>query len=515
MLGMGFSSTLSIELTEYNKLNASLSEINNDFNFDLSDSKIQNARKLLASDNLKNILKEIHKLYYEDFEYVQNKIISNVSLNVDIDSLYNEINDLFELLNNDLDYTEFKEDRLEFMNNFTELFEDLENWVYKDYKLQKNSITRLKSIENGERRRLDENINIEEIQDILNIIDYKITNLTSNIFNSEKLIDLQSSINQITSEINVQLITLKNTLDSYIKYVSFYLTKENLTPYSKNATDIYNTVNDILNDYLKNQSDIFNNILIILEEYSVEYNNNVKPKLINAINNVMKYSSKQLITKYLKNEENNEEENEINVEKIIEYITKHNYYLNIMIKTDNPFSLEKISLNSCTILDNSKKIEDDNSSFTLFECFEYFKEKETLKRGNEWYCKKCKQHQCAEKQMEFYYLPKLFVVCLKRFSQGRRSYWGGLSKNSDFINFPLDNMDMKDYVCGPDKNHSIYDCFAVSQHYGSLGGGHYTAICKNIDNKWYSYNDSSCSETSKNQAISDAAYVIFYRRKTD
>ena len=220
-----------------------------------------------------------------------------------------------------------------------------------------------------------------------------------------------------------------------------------------------------------------------------------------------------LITK--KNEENNEEENEINVEKIIEYITKHNYYLNIMIKTDNPFSLEKISLNSCTILDNSKKIEDDNSSFTLFECFEYFKEKETLKRGNEWYCKKCKQHQCAEKQMEFYYLPKLFIVCLKRFSHSRRSYWGGLSKNSDFINFPLDNMDMKDYVCGPDKNNSIYDCFAVSQHYGSLGGGHYTAICKNIDNKWYSYNDSSCSETSKNQAISDAAYVIFYRRKTD
>ena len=211
----------------------------------------------------------------------------------------------------------------------------------------------------------------------------------------------------------------------------------------------------------------------------------------------------------------NEEENVINVEKIIDYINNHNYYLNIMIKTDNPFSIEKISLNSCTILDNSKDIENDNNSFTLFECFEYFKEKETLKKGNEWYCKKCKQHQCAEKQMEFYYLPKLFIVCLKRFSQGRRSYWGGLSKNSDFINFPLDNMDMKDYVCGPDKNHSIYDCFAVSQHYGSLGGGHYTAICKNIDNKWYSYNDSSCSETSKNQAISDAAYVIFYRRKTD
>ena len=55
--------------------------------------------------------------------------------------------------------------------------------------------------------------------------------------------------------------------------------------------------------------------------------------------------------------------------------------------------------------------------------------------------------------MEFYYLPKLFIVCLKRFSHSRRSYWGGLSKNSDFINFPLDNMDMKDYVCGRTMNY--------------------------------------------------------------
>ena len=195
------------------------------------------------------------------------------------------------------------------MNNFTILFEDLENWVYEDYKKQNSKDTKLKSIENGVRRRLDENINVELIQDILNDIDCKITSLTSNIFNSEKLIDLQSSINQITSEINVQLITLNNTLDSYIKYVSFYLTKENLTPYSKNATDIYNIVNDILNDYLKNQSDIFNTILKILEEYSVEFNDNVRPILINAINNVLKYSSKQLISKYLKNEENYEEEN--------------------------------------------------------------------------------------------------------------------------------------------------------------------------------------------------------------
>ena len=41
-------------------------------------------------------------------------------------------------------------------------------------------------------------------------------------------------------------------------------------------------------------------------------------------------------------------------------------------------------------------------------------------------------------------------------------------------------------MCGPDKKYSKYDLYAVSQHYGSMGGGHYTAICKNIDGNWYS-----------------------------
>lgn len=38
----------------------------------------------------------------------------------------------------------------------------------------------------------------------------------------------------------------------------------------------------------------------------------------------------------------------------------------------------------------------------------------------------------------------------------------------------------------------IYDLFAVSNHYGGLGGGHYTATCKNYKNSlWYDFNDSN------------------------
>jgi len=39
-----------------------------------------------------------------------------------------------------------------------------------------------------------------------------------------------------------------------------------------------------------------------------------------------------------------------------------------------------------------------------------------------------------------------------------------------------------------------YDLIGVSNHFGSLNGGHYTANCKNPESgKWYNYNDSSVS----------------------
>jgi len=58
---------------------------------------------------------------------------------------------------------------------------------------------------------------------------------------------------------------------------------------------------------------------------------------------------------------------------------------------------------------------------------------------------------------------------------------GGQEKVHDKVDFPLDSLDMRDYVIGlqgaPDPVY--YDLYAVSNHMGDLGGGHYTAYCKN------------------------------------
>ena len=159
-----------------------------------------------------------------------------------------------------------------------------------------------------------------------------------------------------------------------------------------------------------------------------------------------------------------------------------------------------------------KEGEEDELSgkMTLEKCLKKFCKEEQLEQGDEWYCSRCKKHVLAKKKMELYYVPKILIICFKRFVKD--SYrW---EKNEDEVEFPINNLDLKNFVIGPDKEHSKYDLFGVSQHYGSTGFGHYTAVCKN-DGKWFDYNDSSCHETNASSAQSSAAYVLFYRRQTD
>ena len=62
----------------------------------------------------------------------------------------------------------------------------------------------------------------------------------------------------------------------------------------------------------------------------------------------------------------------------------------------------------------------------------------------------------------------------------------------------------------------IYDCYAVTNHFGSLNGGHYTAYGQNaVDGNWYNFNDGSVSSASPGQVVSEAAYLLFYRRRED
>ena len=65
-----------------------------------------------------------------------------------------------------------------------------------------------------------------------------------------------------------------------------------------------------------------------------------------------------------------------------------------------------------------------------------------------------------------------------------------------------------------DETPHLYDLYGVSNHFGTLNGGHYTATVKNfVSGQWHYMNDSSCTDVSEDQVITPASYMLFYRRR--
>jgi hypothetical protein len=79
------------------------------------------------------------------------------------------------------------------------------------------------------------------------------------------------------------------------------------------------------------------------------------------------------------------------------------------------------------------------------------------------------------------------------------------------VKFPLQGLDLSSYVLGgqgrTDPSQApLYDCYAVSNHYGGLGGGHYTAYAQMPDDsKWYLFDDSRVEPVNNAEAVSATA----------
>lgn len=158
---------------------------------------------------------------------------------------------------------------------------------------------------------------------------------------------------------------------------------------------------------------------------------------------------------------------------------------------------------------------------TIYDCLSWFSTEETLTGNDKWYCAKCKNHVNALKKMEVYRAPEFLIIHLKRFSHQRASFFSS-KKINELINFPIEGLDLSEYVLQNTQQASgkkgqesyVYDLYAVSNHFGSLNGGHYTAYAQNpIDRKWYDFDDSDVSRLDPSSVVTKAAYVLFYRRR--
>ncbi|CAG8473776.1 11279_t:CDS:2 [Funneliformis mosseae] len=160
---------------------------------------------------------------------------------------------------------------------------------------------------------------------------------------------------------------------------------------------------------------------------------------------------------------------------------------------------------------------------TLHQCLNAFIKEEILDGDDAWNCSKCRVPRRAIKQLSISRLPDVLLIHLKRFS-----FSGPFrDKLETMVSFPIRDLDLTLYVptpiekptsigcniqhelpgTGAGNHHSLqqsgpfkYDLFAVSNHYGGLNGGHYTACVRNgYRHEWHNFDDSRvsiCDESS-------------------
>jgi len=107
---------------------------------------------------------------------------------------------------------------------------------------------------------------------------------------------------------------------------------------------------------------------------------------------------------------------------------------------------------------------------SLKECFEEFAKADDV---DEYYCRKCKKHRRSTKQLSVWRFPKVLVFHLKRFSFSGYSR----SKINTAVSAPsrLSLSDLRALSKERADRGTGYALYAIGNHMGTCGGGHYIA----------------------------------------
>ncbi len=144
----------------------------------------------------------------------------------------------------------------------------------------------------------------------------------------------------------------------------------------------------------------------------------------------------------------------------------------------------------------------------LYACFKLLLQDETIGENGKWFCARCDCLTNANKKIELWTLPKVLILQLKRFNYD-------LSNNvkiDTFIEYPVDLLDLSDYVKNAEYNKTIrYDLVAVSVHTGNLVGGHYITYGRNFrSGNWYRFDDQHVSKANVTEIVTRDAYILVY-----
>ncbi|CAL4064348.1 unnamed protein product, partial [Meganyctiphanes norvegica] len=127
----------------------------------------------------------------------------------------------------------------------------------------------------------------------------------------------------------------------------------------------------------------------------------------------------------------------------------------------------------------------------------------------EYTCSKCKKMRNCVRKTDIWKLPPLLIIHLNRFEHDVL-----MRKKQNYVEFPLENLDLSPYIRMNNNRYSNFDLYGISNHYGTMDGGHYTAFCKSSrTHNWYKFDDHEVYELSRENVKSSAAYILFYETK--
>ncbi|KAF8448877.1 hypothetical protein L210DRAFT_3388244 [Boletus edulis BED1] len=170
------------------------------------------------------------------------------------------------------------------------------------------------------------------------------------------------------------------------------------------------------------------------------------------------------------------------------------------------------------------------SKVSLYSCLDTFVKEEVLEKSEAWHCPRCKTLRSATKILSLSRLPPVLLIHLKRFSvKGPFT-----DKIETTVDFPLRGLDLTNYMpppLPPDMRKNVekptptsavndprvqlppyrYDLYGVTNHFGSLSNGHYTAFVSSRSG-WLYCDDSRITSIDSKEVVGRPAYVLYYKR---
>jgi len=153
----------------------------------------------------------------------------------------------------------------------------------------------------------------------------------------------------------------------------------------------------------------------------------------------------------------------------------------------------------------------EDRRISLEECLRDFVKENQI----DYTCEKCRSSRGARQKVEIVKLPPLLIIHLERFlpdeEMSSRSNEIKYRKKQAFVSFRLTDLNLEKFTCGNENKYTNFNLYAVSNHFGSLEGGHYTASCYSKTlRSWYKYDDQEVRQIDESSVQSTAAYILFY-----